>query len=304
MPRTIELAISPELADALVPRLQNLDGVLGLARYAGASLTPPGDILTMQTCNDAEISVFKVLEEFRVHEQGTILTRQPLALLPSENSQKVEDEGNEAVWEEMAFHLRGDTNVDFNYCSLMAISGAVAAVGLWADMLHIVIGAMVIAPAFEPLVRLPFGMIVGPQRMLLRGTWSIAAGYLLMALGSLVAVLILRLIDPQASLDLESRYWVGYWSSFTPPGVLASVFAAIGGGIVISGLRSVMTTGVMIALALVPSISIVGMGLGAGDFSVIDGGLARWAVDAGLVMLISAMVIAAKRKWHHHRVCM
>jgi uncharacterized membrane protein len=62
-----------------------------------------------------------------------------------------------------------------------------------------------------------------------------------------------------------------------------------------------MTTGVMIALALVPSMAIVGMAIRAGDFSAISGGLSRWAVDAVLVIVAAAVAFIAKRALLHRR---
>lgn len=301
MPRTIQITASASLVDAVQRRIQELPDVAGLSRHIGASVNPPGDILVVNVSNDVESAVFSICGELKVHQEGSIHTSQPLALITSQNADSVEQEGNEAVWEEMAFHLYNDTNVDFNYTAMMLLAGAVAAVGLWADMLHIVLGAMVIAPAYEPLVRLPFGLIAGPRRVTTGGVWSALIGYLVMALGGLATVWIMRAVDPQASLDLTSRHWVQYWSSFSGSGVVVSAFASVAGAVIISGLRSVMTTGVMIALALIPSMTIVGMAVAVGDWQLAGGGLARWAADAGLVVLCSALVLGAKQKWYHRR---
>lgn len=301
MSRSIQLAVPAEMADALQSRLQGMQGVVGLCRYRGASLQPLGDVLVVNTTNDTARSVFAILTELRVSDVGSILTNSPNGLICSGNADGIQRETNEAVWEEMESHLRLDTNLSFNYLAMMLLAGGVGAAGLWADMLHIVVGAMVIAPAFEPLVRIPFGLLVGPRSLALRGLWSTAAGYLMVLLGGMLAALFLRLLDASPSSILESRVSVRYWSSFTTTGVLASVFGSLAGAIIISGLRSTMTTGVMIALALVPSMAIVGMGVGTGDLPVAASALARWGVDALLVLAASALVFAAKKRWLHHR---
>jgi hypothetical protein len=48
MPRTIEVSVSPEKVDAILRRVQGVEGVVGIARQRGASLRPPGDILSIQ----------------------------------------------------------------------------------------------------------------------------------------------------------------------------------------------------------------------------------------------------------------
>jgi uncharacterized membrane protein len=91
---------------------------------------------------------------------------------------------------------------------------------------------------------------------------------------------------------------VRFWSTITATGVLTSAFAAAAaaaGAIVISGQRSVLTTGVMIALALIPSLTITGMAAVVGDLPLTGRGVARWAVDVVLVMAFSAVVIGIKR---------
>lgn len=301
MPRSIEVSTSPEKIDAVLGRIDGINGVLGVTRQRGISLNPPGDVLTIQATTDATRDVFRVLDDLRVTEEGSIQTSSPTALILGDKREHFERESNEGVWEEMEFLLREDTNLAFNFLALMFLAGAIAGVGLWTDTLHLIIGAMVIAPAFEPLVRLPFGLIIGPRSLSRRAALSAAAGYLMLAAGGFVSLLVLRLVDPGTSSDLEARGWVQYWSSFTAPGVLVSTFAAAAGAIVVCGLRSVLTTGVMIALALIPSVSVAGMALAVANFPLAGMALARWAVDAALVLLVSSVVLGCKQKRLHRR---
>jgi hypothetical protein len=100
---------------------------------------------------------------------------------------------------------------------------------------------------------------------------------------------------------LETRYWIGYWSSFTPPGLFVSALGAAAGPFILCGLRSVLTTGVMITLALVPSMSVAGMALATADGTLVGQGLLRWAADAALVLLMSSIVLTLKQRLVHRR---
>jgi len=299
MPRSIEVSVPPEKADAIVRHLQHIEGVIGLVRQRGASLQPPGDVLSIQSTNDGTRQILQVLNDLRVVDDGSIATSAPRSLISADHQALIDRESNETIWDEMAFLLRQDTNLAPNFLALMMLAGAIAAVGLWSDTLHIVIGAMVIAPAFEPLVRLPFGLIAGPRRIAKSGLVAASVGYVFLALGGVVAVLVLQAVDPGRSADLQSRPWVSFWSTVTVTGVVASTFAAAAGAVVISGQRSVLTTGVMIALALIPSMAIVGMGITVGDFALAGRGFVRWAVDAALVVVVSAVVLTLKRLYLH-----
>lgn len=301
MPRTIEISVPAETADEVLDRVRDIPGVVGLARNSGASISPPGDVLTVHVANDAMRPVLRVLSDLEVHHAGSIRTTEPKALLTPEQRDAVEEESNETVWEEMAFMLREDTNVGPNYLAQMALAGAIAAVGLWSDTLHIVVGSMVVAPGFEPLVRVPFGLIAGPRRLSSRGASAAAVGYVAMGLAAALAVLVLQVVDPSQGTDLEARSWVRFWSTVTPTGALASAFAAAAGAVVVSGQRSVLTTGVMIALALIPSMAVAGMALGVGDLALAGRGLVRWGVDVALVVVISALVFGLKQGLLHRR---
>lgn len=163
MPRTIQFSLPAEQADRAVEQLQQMDGIVGLVRHREVGVSPPGDLLVVQATNDAARQVFELARQLGVAGHGSVQSSDPRSLLSRRHQTAIDTESNETVWEEMAVLLRQDTNAGLNFLALMFLAGAIAAAGLWADKLHIVVGAMVIAPAFEPLVRLPFGLLLGPR---------------------------------------------------------------------------------------------------------------------------------------------
>lgn len=303
MPRLIQIATSAEKANAVLRNVSRIDGILGVSRQTGASIVPAGDIVTIQVTNDTSRKVFAELEKLGIQDQGTILTSDLKSLLNSNHQKEIDNESNETVWEEMASMLQQDTNVTFNFLALMFLAGAIAATGLWVDKIHIVIGAMVIAPAFEPLLRMPFGLISRSRATAASGAVATVTGYAATITGAALALVLLRFFDPGAlaGTHLEARSWVRYWSTFTSPGIIASVFGAAAGAVVVCGLRSVLTTGVMVTLSLIPSISIIGMAIATADMSLAGKGLVRWLVDAALVISMSAIVLGLKAVFLHRR---
>jgi hypothetical protein len=301
MPRSIQITLSSELTDTVLERLRGMDGVVGLARSHGTSIDPPGDQIVVLTNNESTRKVFGVLEEVGLSKLGGVLTVAPSCLTAPGHQSQIYPESNETVWEEMSSLLEQDSNIGLNYLVLMGVAGAVAAAGMWSDALHLVIGAMVIAPAFEPLLRIPFGLIAGPGTLAKRAVPAIIWGYLALAAGGLVTALALQTIDPEGARTLGERRWVQNWSTFSAAGTLASVFGAVAGPIVVCGLRSVLTTGVMITMALIPSMALVGMGAATGHFELATRGFTRWSVDAALVLVIGGIVLVLKRALLHRR---
>jgi uncharacterized hydrophobic protein (TIGR00271 family) len=297
VPRTIQITAQPDAIDRLLIRLDQVPGVCGVARHRRASIDPPGDVLELQASNDTARKIFELLAEVEDAQQASIVTSEPKSILSPSHRQALDVESSETTLDETAFHLRHETNVTQNYMILMALAGAVASAGLWTDKLHVVIGAMIIAPAFEPFVRIPFGFVAGPMRIARGGAFSLVAGYAAMAAAAFLTTHILWWIQPGSPLELTSRQWVRYWSTTDAPSVLISAFASIAGVIVVCGLRSVLTTGVMIALALIPSLSLTGMAMAIQDWSLAGNAFWRWLVDALLVTLAAAIVLKIKQRF-------
>nr|MBA3835965.1 DUF389 domain-containing protein [Sphingomonas sp.] len=237
MPRTIQATVDSDITDELLARLGSIDGVTGLLVHRGASVQPQGDVLVVQATNEASRAVLERLSELDADRLQSIESAEPSSRIAREYQNGLDRESNETIWEEMASLLRRDTNLSANYLLLMFLSGMVAAVGLWTDTVHIVVGAMVIAPGFEPLLRIPFGLIGGPRVLASRGVLSSVVGYLLLALGAALAALLLAAVDPSRSADLHSREWVGYWSQVTATGVLTAIVGGAAGAVIVTAQR-------------------------------------------------------------------
>lgn len=302
MPRSIEVSTTPEKADAILQRIDGIEGVVSLARQKGASLTPPGDVLSIQATSEATRPVLGILTDLDIMSNGSIHMSEASNLISVEHQKLINKESNETIWDEMAFLLRRDTNLSFNYLAAMTLAGAVAAGGLWTDLLHLIIGSMIIAPAFEPLVRIPFGMITKAKELIPSGLISTGAGYLCLAGGAALSTLILTLWNSGPPPGLAQQQWVTYWSSLSFSGVLISIFGGIAGAVIVSAQRAVMTVGVMITLALIPSMALVGVGIITGEFAVAWQGFIRWLVDVVLVIAMSAIVFSSKKRFLHHRL--
>lgn len=301
VPRQITLCLPSERTDALIERLRGVEGVVSLTVQRGSSVKPPGDVVSAIMTVDASRGVFRLLKEEGYLEGGSLSSGEPRSYFSSGDEHFFDWENREPAWEETGFLLRRDTNPRVNFLLLMAASGAVAVGGLWSDTIHLVVGAMVITPGFEPLLRIAFGQVVGPRGHVVQGLRSSVYGYATLAAAAFLTFFLLVAITPGPTPDLHSRYWVQYWTSLTPAGVAVSAFAAFAGALCVAADRPVLTAGAMIGLALVPGMALVGMGLAAGDPGIAGRGLLRWAVDVLAVVLLGGLLLAIKRARVQHR---
>lgn len=296
MPRTIEITVPPEHRSALLDRLEKMGGVAAILVHRGVSHLPPGDLVVVRGTNEAAENATRIACELELADKGSVAITEPLGLVSGERRKEIENDTSESTWEEIDTLLRRDTNPSHNFLGLMALAGAVAGVGLTLDTLHIVLGAMLIAPGFEPLVRIGVGATSGLRDSAWGGVFATIVSYLVLAVGAVVGMLTAAWLDPATSLDsLPEQRWVQYWTSFKWTGVAIGIFAGLAGAIVVNSHQTVFATGVMIALALVPSMAIFGMGLAAGEVGLALRGLGRWGVDVGCVLAASLTVFGIKR---------
>lgn len=303
MPRTIEAVLPPTRTAGAVDALLSHPGVVGLAVQQGGSRRPEGDVVRVRATNDAVPEVLRRLlsDDAGGAATGVVLS-EPTAVLTPGRQDRLDGEPNEAAWEEVAALIRRDTNVGANFLMLMAAAGAVAAAGLIADTLHVVVGAMLLAPGFEPLLRMPFGLLAPGRGTGFRsGLAATAAGYAALAAGAAAMALLLRALGAGHGGTLDGLLWVGYWTSPSASGVAVAVVAGIAGAVVVTSRRTLFATGVMIALALVPGIAILGAGLAYGEPGTALRGLGRWATDAVCVLAAAGTVLAVKRAVLHRR---
>jgi hypothetical protein len=82
-----------------------------------------------------------------------------------------------------------------------------------------------------------------------------------------------------------------YWSSMQASGIVVSLFAGAAGATIVSAHLVVIATGVMMALALVPSMALVGLA----------SGILRWGTEVACVLAAGGTVHAIKRRFLHNR---
>jgi uncharacterized hydrophobic protein (TIGR00271 family) len=299
MPRTIELSTPTEKTAQVVAMLRESGEVVTLSVQRGISVLPPGDVVTVRATSDGARRLIQLLRSRGLHNDVSISTSEVDRLVQREHEDRLRRETSESTWSEIAFFIRHETNVMVNYVLFMLLAGGVAAVGLWQNAPHIVVGAMLIAPALLPLMRISFGAVGGDGTLALRGISSTLAGYGAVFAGALLATIVLQMVDPQPWSTFRSFAWVEFWSTLSAPAAVVAVTAAAAGAIAVNSRRLVPLAGVLIALDLVPATGMAGMSLVMGDMGFAVQNLGRAGFDAAVVLVVGGIVFAIKRRVSH-----
>jgi hypothetical protein len=306
MPRRIEITVPADLTGRVVERLAAAPGVLGLRVQSGISRDPEGDVITVDVLNRALADMTWLLADLGVGSDAaaSFSTSEPISLVASHRAEEIAQDSSEASWEEMEVVIGKNSNMTVNALIVMAIAGVLATVGIATNALHVVVGAMLIAPGFQPIVRIGLGL-AGRSRSWQRGILHTVQGYLALAVGAAAASALLRVLG-KAPIGSDPSYLpagvlVGYWTTIEATSLLITFVAGAAGAILVATNRAVLTAGVMVALALVPAAALIGAGAAAGDLRLAAIGGVRWLLEAAIVLSASTLVFAWKRAGVHRR---
>ena len=182
--------------------------------------------------------------------------------------------------EELYNNIEKSARLNSTYVILVVLSTIVVAIGLLADNVAVVIGAMVIAPLLGPNIALALAAALGDTELIWKALKTGAVG-LVVALGFSVVIGKLWHLNFD-SQELLARTDVGLDS--------VALALASGAAAVLSlstGLPSVLV-GVMVAVALLPPTATMGLMLGAGKFKL--------ALGAGLLLAVNVVCVNLSAK--------
>ena len=151
----------------------------------------------------------------------------------------------------------------FRYYFMLGLSAAIATLGLITNSSATIIGAMIIAPLMNPMVSLSYAMIKSQYKLFGRATLTLFTGVLWVIL---VSLLITQLVGTRITgSEILAR---------ANPNLLdlgVAMASGVAGAFALTR-RSISNTlpGVAIAVALVPPLCVVGIGLALGSGQIID----------------------------------
>ncbi len=175
-----------------------------------------------------------------------------------------------------------------NYYLLLFLSGAIATFGLLSGSSATVIGAMIVAPLMGPITGIAFALIMANRRLLRRASLSLTLGSLLTVV---TAALIARITGIE---EMTSEILARTQPTLLDLGVALAAGAA---GALAKSRRGISDAlpGVAIAVALVPPLSVVGVGIAFGSAAVFGGALLLFLTNLVGIIFSGGLVFLALR---------
>lgn len=177
--------------------------------------------------------------------------------------------------EELYADIVGSTKMSNIYLIFVVLSTIVAAIGLMKNNVAVIIGAMVIAPFLGPSVALALSATLGDNKLRNDALKATIAGFsLVIFLSALIGYFFA--VDPGIP-EIASRTQAGI------PDILLALASGAAGVLAFTTGAPAVVIGVMVAVALLPPLTVSGLLMGSGEYNL--------AMGAFLVFLTNIICI-------------
>lgn len=295
------------LVDDAAALLNGDEKVTAVARIAGGSVRPPGDLLIATLPRTDATRIMVALAQLGVTREGTIeiapieswMSRRGLRV-----AERAGDEADAVVWPEVIEQAYDNARATWGFFAFMIMATLIAAIAIFLDSQVLVIGAMVLGPEFGAVAALGIALVARRWHLLRSGISALVLGF-----GAAIAVttlftLLLRamgwvtetMVDAPRPLT-NFIYRPDKWS------LIVAVVAGIAGMIALATQRSTTLAGVFISVTTIPAAGNAAVALAFGDWSEMLGSLAQLGINiAG--MTVSGwltIVVMGQLGWRPHR---
>ena len=212
------------------------------------------------------------LQRLPVEEEARQFLTEPLPLF---------NHASEEEHRELFVSLRDNARTSSVYLVLMVLSVLLALTGLYANSAPVIIGAMILAPLMAPIISLAMGLARTEVSLIRSSLGTLGAG---VGLGLIFAIAV-AWIMPLDQLTVEMRGRI----SPTLLDLSVAIISGIAGAYAYAKEEIAKSlAGVAIAVALVPPLSVAGVGLGWGDWTVARGAFLLFTTNlVGIAMAAS-----------------
>jgi len=160
---------------------------------------------------------------------------------------------------ELFTSLREDARINGIYLGLMVLSTMLAAAGLYLNSASVIIGAMLLAPLMAPIVSLSMGILRGDVGLFRKSIAKIVLGVFIALLSSAL----ITFLFPHKPITDEMQARLNPTLLDLAVAVISGIAAACS-----KSFKEIIQSlaGVAIAVALVPPLTVAGIGIGRLDF--------------------------------------
>ncbi len=292
----LRLCVPAELSESVLKCCLEQNGAAETALHKGASVEPPGDVITVQIARESAEELIERLHSLNLPELGSISVSSPdLVLSTRADAAEASAPGESAdsvIWDEVSRQTGEDSKLTWSYLAFLIIAAQLAAIGIVTDSTIAVVGAMVVGPEFGPLAALSVGLVERKWRLVRSSLLALGVGFpVAMAVTAAAAWLSVPLrLFPADALDQGSAVEFIYHPG--PYSLIVAALAGAAGMLSMISHRSSALVGVFISVTTVPAAGYVAVALVLGEYSKAAGSAMQLALNlVGIVAAAAAVLV-------------
>jgi uncharacterized hydrophobic protein (TIGR00271 family) len=288
------------LTDDILATLSDDPAVSSLSVFRGASLKPPGDVVSADVAREAANTVVDTLRQMGVHTQGSVHIEPVRAWLsqPGYDAERRApgSSADSVVWADVTQRAYEESELNWTYMSFMALATLIAAIAIVLDSQILVIGAMVLGPEFGAVAALGIALVRRRFTLLALATRTLVLGFLFAIVLTTLASLLGRALGWITVEDVTGPrpdtafiYTPDRWS------FIVAVIAAAAGVLSLTSARVGGLSGVFISVTTVPAAGNVALGLAFGASDEISGSSLQLVVNLTGMALAGWLTLALQK---------
>ena len=286
------------------------DAVTNIVYLPGAARQPEGDLILCDVAREDASIVLGDLKDLGVDRDGSI-AMEAVDVEISDAGDKAEQAaegmpGDAVIWEQVASRTTDNTELNWNFITLIVMAGLIAACGIILDSTILIIGAMVVGPEFGPIAGFCVALIAKRKDVAIRSAKALLVGFPAAITAAFLFALFTNLInigpgDPTAGNHPFTQF-ISRPNEFS---VIIAVFAGVAGILSLTSAKSGALVGVLISVTTIPSAANIGVAAAYADWTEWRGAMAQLAfnligiVAAGTVTLLIQRAIFRRRQARH-----
>ena len=298
---TVRVCCPAELSSQVTDLLGANPATSTLAVHAGASISPPGDVIEADLPRDAVNEVIDALAALGVQVQGTIQIL-PVSTWVSQRALDSEERAagsavDAVVWADVVERAYEGTALTWIFMAFMTMATLLAAIAIATDSVILVIGAMVLGPEFVAIAALGVGLVRRRWHLLRRAITTLVVGF-----GGAIAVvtaiaLIARAFGLVHYSQLLTENRPGTSFIFTANGwsFAIAVIAGAAGVLALTSSRSESLVGVFISVTTIPAAGNIALALAYGMWPEMWGSTLTLVVNVGGMALAGWVTLAVQQ---------
>ncbi|GAB2514845.1 DUF389 domain-containing protein [Spirosoma aerophilum] len=304
MHRSFQIQLATDKTATVVTHLLAIDEVIGLALSPGTSQKPIGDAISVQLLNTGSDKVLRTLAECCGDSPYMVSTALTESIIEPNQAEKLENDADEAIWEEIESGMRHQGRVTPNFVILMGLGGIMATIGIVSEPTRQImpfVAAAILAPGFEPVAGMALSVVLQRWLVLGRAVKSTLIGYTILIAASALTFLFLQAIGETSVRAFVASDEAHHLAHPTPADTLLSICGTLAGAIILSSFRKSVIAGALIAMVIINAAAMIGISVAAGRYDLALEGLQRFGFDVLLILLSCGLVFWSKQQFFHHR---